>query len=714
MLPRTLDLAALFPPASLSQWRTLVDADLAGAPFERKLVTHTYEGLYVQPLYTRADVPPLADPSGFSGFMPMTRASTALGNARPGGAAAPSLQPRTGWDLRQEYSQPDPAAANAAIRDDLEGGVSSVLIRFDACARAGLDPRTPAGVALAARDGIAIHDVSALDRTLDGVHLEMIRVVLEAGAEFLPASACLAALLEHRRIAPTACRIAFNADPLAVLARDGHLSSTLEASLAQLASLAAWTSRRYPNATAVRVGTACYHHAGATATQDLAFSMATAVEYLRAMTRAEVSINDAARQIVFSYAVGCNIFLAIAKLRAARRLWARVAEACGADLDSRRMVMHARPSKRVLTTRDPWVNILRNTSCVFAAGIAGADAITSTPFDATVTQPTELSRRLARNTSHLLMDECSLDRVCDPAGGSYYIEHLTDELCDKAWVIFQTIEAQGGMAAALHSGWVRGQIDSALQPRLKNIATRKDAVVGVSEFPDPRPHQAAAAPEVDRAAIIRDACARLAPSTLPKSPPSTTRRSLVESAFALASSGASIADIHASLWQGDDLPAALPAAIHVHPYAEPFERMREASDLYAEQCGHRPSVFFAALGPLAKRLPRVNFCKDLFESGGFRVLGADGDGKPDSIPAAFRESQAHIAVICGTDDAYAAHVATLAPALHAAGARRVVLAGNPGANEPAYRDAGVDRFVYVKCDVVSFLSDLLAEEGVLA
>lgn len=707
MLPRTLDPAALFPPAQLEQWRALVEADLNGAPFDKKLVTHTYEGISLQPLYTRADLS-RDDPSGYSGVMPMTRASRPLGNAQ------------NAWDLRQECTQPDPAIANAIIRDDLEGGATSILLRIDACARNAMDPRELHGATLSARDGIAIYTLDDLDRVLDGVHLNMISIALEAGSAFIPAASLVAALWERRGVKPQACRAAFNADPLAVLARDGHLSTSLSASLRNMAALASWTSARYPNSTSIRVGTAPYHHAGATATQDLAFSIATAVEYLRAMTRAEMPIDAAARQLSFSFAIGCNIFLAIAKLRAARRLWARVAEACGVSEPARRMTMHVRPSKRVLATRDPWINILRNTSCIFAAGIAGADAITSTPHDAPLGEPTELGRRLARNASHLLVEECSIHRICDPAGGAYYIERLADELCDKAWAIFQTIEGQGGMAAALQAGWVRSQIDSAFAPRARNIATRKDALVGVSEFPDPNPLPKPS--PVDRDRIARDAGARLSAHIASRPPlaPALAPGAIhdpgpanVDHAFALAHAGASISEISARLWHAGDPPAHLDVPIHVHPYAEPFEHLREACDLYSDQCGVRPSVFLVALGPLAKRLPRVNFCKDLFIAGGFRVLGGDGDGNPDTLPATFAASHAPVAVICGSDDAYAA-VPTLAPALHRAGARRVILAGNPGANEFAYRDAGVDRFVYVKCDVVSLLTDLLAEEGVYA
>src|SRR5262249_37771197 len=246
-------------------------------------------------------------------------------------------------------------------------------------------------------------------------------------------------LWRRRGVPLDQARGAFNADPLAVLARDGQLPMSPATTLAQMANLAAWTAKHYPNVTAVRVGTAPYHHAGATAAQDLAFGMATAVEYLRAMTQAGLSVDVAAGQILFSISLGTHHFLALAKLRAARRLWARVVQACGGSPAAGAMCIHARVSKRVLTLRDPYVNLLRNTAACYAAALGGADAITSVPFDAVAGPPDSFSRRIARNTSLILQEEAHLHRVIDPAGGSSYLEWLTNQVAKHAWHIFQEI-----------------------------------------------------------------------------------------------------------------------------------------------------------------------------------------------------------------------------------------------------------------------------------
>jgi methylmalonyl-CoA mutase len=693
-----------FPPISYQAWRSLAEADLEGAPFEQKLVTHTYEGIDIQPVYTRADWPSEKDPDGFPGLAPFVRGTSPLGAVQ------------TGWDLRQEHAHPDPVLTNQAILEDLQGGVASLLLRLDIAARNGLDPDDPAAEALAGRDGLMAYHVDDLDIALANVHLDMIGVTLEAGAAFLPAAALLAALWRRRGVAPEHARGAFNADPLAVLVRDGQLPVSSSA-LTLMADLAAWTARTYPHVTAVRVGTAPYHHAGATAAQDLAFGMATAVEYLRAMSRAGLDIDSAARQILFSISLGTHHFLAVAKLRAARRLWARVIEACGGSPAAAAMHIHARVSKRVLTLRDPYVNLLRNSVACFAAGIGGAEAITSVPFDAAVGLPNDLSRRIARNTVVILQEEAHLNRVIDPSGGSWYLGWLTDRIADKAWGIFQDIERDGGMIQAILDGRIAQQIDSAFAPRAKNLARRKEGITGVSEFPNiAEPPVVRPAP--DRITLRADAVARLAKSRRRNTalghlagtdlrPAGSTAALAVEAALA----GASVGQLARAL--GFHIEPTTIAPLTPHPFAQPFEELRAASDSWQVFHGKRPRAFLVNMGSAAHHTARATYAKNFFEAGGFEVIGSNGFREVSDAATAFTQSGATIAIICSSDKLYPDIVPRLAPALKAAGARTVVLAGNPAANEIAWRDAGVDRFIFIKCDVLGILREMLCEEGVL-
>jgi methylmalonyl-CoA mutase len=707
MLQPEIKLRDDFPPTSYEEWRALVEKDLKGAPFERKLISHTYEGIDIEPLYTADHGPDRDQPAGLPGFWPYTRGGHPLGGSE------------CGWDIRQEYLAPDPRRLNGAILDDLAQGVTSAVVRLDMAGRLGLDPAGADAAGLVARDGTTITTLDDLAAAMQEVRLEAIGVGLESGAAFMPAAALMLALWKQRDQLNDEARGSLGADPLAALARDGKLNMSAARAMQLTADLAAWTDRNLDHVRAVRVSTTPYHHAGATAAQDLAFSMATGVAYLRALADAGLDVSAAARQIDFQYSVGTQLFLAIAKLRAARQLWARVVEASGGDDDAARMQMHVQPSQRVMTERDPWVNMLRNTVCCFAGAIAGAESITSMPFDAPLGRPTAQSRRIARNTQIVLHEESQLHRVVDPAGGAWFIESLTTELCDKAWAIFQEIEREGGMLRVLESGWVAGQIDAAFAPRLKNIARRKDPITGVSEFPNLGESEVKTEP-VDESAIARAAAERLAARDARSFEPALATLAaampgdgtLTDAAIEAALAGASIHEMFAAVKDGEE-PATI-APLTPHPYAEPFEALRDASDDHLARCGQRPRVFLANMGPIAHHTARATYSKNFFEAGGFEVVTNNGFTSADDAATAFEASGANIAVICSSDKLYPEFIPDTAPKLRQRGARTIVLAGHPGEHEAAWKDAGVDRFIFMKCDVLATLRELLTEEGVLS
>jgi methylmalonyl-CoA mutase len=698
MLPAKFTIKDDFQPATYDQWRALAEADLKGAPFDQRLVTHTYEGIDIQPLYTKRDQ---RDDEGLPGSPPFVRGSQPLGAVT------------AGWDLCQEHAHPDLTVSNRAILEDLFGGVTSILLRPDLAVRDGFDPDDPAAAELAGRDGLMAYSVADLDAALSDVELSMVGISLDARAAFLPAAAMLVGLWRKRGIISDQSRGAFNADPVGVLARDGQLPLQPVAALALVADLAKWTSENYPNVTAVAADSSPYHHAGATAAQDIAFAVATGVEYLRAMTAAGLEIDKAATQIAFSFSLGTHHFLAISKLRAARRVWSRIVEACGGSPSAQAMHIAARISRRVLTERDPYVNLLRNTVAVFAAGVGGAETITSLPFDSTTGLPDDFSRRIARNTALILQEEAQLHRVIDQPGGSWFLDSLSEEVADKAWTIFQQIERQGGMLQALQSGWIAAQIDSAFEPRAKNIARRKEGITGVTEFPDvreaPVKHAAPDIAALRESAAKRIAAARQESKSLAAISSSTSK---TEAAVGAAAQGATIGQL-ASAFGFHREPFEI-QPLELRSFAEPFEELRNASDTWEQKHGRRPSVFLANMGPVSQHTTRATFSKNFFEAGGFAVISNDGFHDADAAAAAFTKSGAPIAVICSSDKLYPELVPQLAAKLNGAGAKTVVLAGNPGANEQAWRAAGVDRFIFMKCDVLATLRDMLRQLGVLA
>lgn len=693
----TLSLAGDFPAATKDQWLAAVEKALKGAPFDKKMLTRTYEGITLQPLYTLDDWKPEGDPSGLPGFAPYTR----------GGAVAG--QRVSGWDVRQLHTHPDPAAVNKAVLADLERGATSVTLRLDLAARQGDDADQATN--LAGLAGVMAYTSADFDTVLTGVYEDLATVALEGGAAFLPAAALLAGHWTVKGVDARTVKAAFNADPIGCLAASGEIAGGIDAALKAMADLAAWTAANAPHVTAVRVDTGPYHLAGATETQDLAVAMATAVAYLRAMTDAGMDVNEAARQIVFALPVGTEQFLGIAKLRAARRLWGRIMEACGVAEEAGRMRLSACTAERVVSQRDPWVNMLRTTVTTFAAAVAGADSITVLPFDAMLGLPTEFARRIARNTQLVLMEESNLDKVIDPAGGSWYVETLTEQVADEAWTLFQDIEKHGGIVACLESGHILAKIDAAHTARARNIATRKDPITGVSEFPNIHEKPVdVVKPDLDglrRAAAGRTREARKAVG-LPVA--DLGSGAVMAAAVAAAAEGATIGALFAAVSGSGE--ATVVKALPQRRLAAEFEDLRDASDEYMVHTGARPRVFLANLGRIAAFTARATYAKNFFEAGGIEAVGTEGYDSADACAAAFKTSGASIAVLCSSDDVYADLAEQTAAALKAAGCKKLFLAGAPGDRKDAYTAAGIDTFVFLGCDALDILRSTLAFMGV--
>ena len=635
-----LTLAADFPDATRSQWRGLVDAVLKGGSFDT-LVSHTADGIEIQPLYSRDAVTVLDE---MPGQAPFTRGRRAVGT--PDGA----------WGIRREQRHPDPAVANAQIIEDLERGATSIWLAVD-IGGAGLV------------NGVVIGGFDDLDRSLDAVHLELVTIVVDAGARFAGAAGLLMELWDQRGIGGDQRQANFGADPLRCLASKGRLDQGLDQSLVELVELARQTTS-WPSVRAIEIDTAPYADAGAGEAQELAVMTATGVSYLRAMTEAGMDIDAAAHQIGFTVSADADVFATIAKIRAARRIWAHTVMSAGGSESSAAPPISIRTSSRMMSRRDPWVNILRTTAACFAAGVGGASSVTVQPFDAAIGLPDDLARRIARNTQLLLQEEAHVGRVTDPAGGSYYLESLTDQFANRAWSVFQWIEASGSMSQVLSDGSLAAAISEVYRSRQADIASRTESLTGVSEFPD-----------LDEVAV--------------------TRQPVDAGPFRAAAQGSDSAGGTA------DLPApgvaTLVDPLPVHRLAEDFEALRDTCDAIVEATGKRPAVFLANLGSIAEHTARATYARNFFGAGGIEAIGTTGFDDELSVAAAFRASGARLAVICGSDARYADRAGSTARALVAAGATRVYLAGNPGDRRAADEEAGVDEFVHVGVDVVASL-----------
>lgn len=593
------------------------DAAELGAEPDRLLDSPTYEGFPIRPLYTGLDAVPEAP---LPGQWPFVRG----GDARRDVLA--------GWKVAETFPIVAGASAgtvNGAVLVALTEGVGALVLR------------------VGGQTGVAAGE---LDRLLEGVFVDLVPVILDAGADFVAAADALLPLLadfddeQQARLS-----VDLGADPLTA-----PLSGRDAPAPADVAGIATKVAGR-AGIRVVTVDGPALHNLGASAAWELAGAIAAGVDSLRLLTAHGVSVSDALRQISFRFAADDDQFMTIAKLRAARRLWARVAEVAG-DRDGGAATVHAVSSSPMMAQRDPWVNMLRTTLAAFAAGVGGADTVVVQPFDAAIPSglpgtATSFSRRMARNTQLLLLEESHLGRVLDPGAGSWFIEDLTTQLAAQAWAHFQDLEARGGFVAARDH--LADQIAAVRDKRAEDIAHRKAALTGINEFPN-----------------------------LSEAP----------------------------------LPVGHPGAQHdsdenVVRYAAGFEALRDRSDRYLAEHGARPSAVLLPLGPLAEHNIRTTFAANLLASGGIEAVNP---GPVDAAGVAAAADGHQIAVICGTDARYGDEAAQIVAAARAAEISHIYLAGPERAlGDGSSQDAGArpDDYLTAKIDAVEALSTLLTRLG---
>jgi methylmalonyl-CoA mutase len=586
-------------PAPEAAWQALVAEALKGARFE-SLSSTTYDNLVIEPLYPRAK------------------------EARP-------IETRAGgtpWAVMQRIDLPDAEAANAQILDDLTNGANGIVLVFPGST-------SDYGYALSPTE-------EAIARILHGVQLDAgIALELEFGPPSRDASQIIAQRVRALGLTPPSVDIRFGFDPIGAMATRGIAQPWSELAPIVTGLIADFAAQGFRGPFAL-ADARPVHAAGGSEGQELAFALAVAVAYLRALEAAGIALDDARRFIFFRLAADQDQFLTIAKFRALRKLWARVEQACG--LAPKPTFVAAETAWRMMTKRDPHGNIVRATIAALAAATGGADALTVLPFSAALGLPDAFARRIARNTQTILIEESNLHRVADPAAGSGAIEALTDTLCRTGWTLFQEIEQAGGAAASLEQGLIQRNVATIRAKRETDIARRKDTLIGTSDFPD----------------LAEEAVSVLqAPQA--------------------ASAGAGM--------------GALPRI----RLAEPFERLRDRSDAILGRTGSRPKVFLACLGRPADFNARAGFAKSLFESGGIEAVQGDGS----NVVKGFKDSGTKFACLCSSDKVYEREAADAAKALATAGAKHIYLAGKPSENREALAAAGT--FLHQGCDTLKLL-----------
>ena len=690
-----------FVPSDYEAWKEAAVAALKGAPFEKAMYTSTYEGITLDPLYTASDTQDLRAARTFPGSYPLRGASAAGNLCRP-------------WEIAQFCDETLPGDAHKGIVHELDRGASTAAFVLDGCTLEGLDADvdgTEGGVSVSSLD-----DLDALLGDLPARH----PLYIYAGASALPFLALLDALAAKRKIPLETIAGCVGADPLGALLERGSLPAGLDALFDEMAQTFAWARDRETPLRTVLIRGSVFHNGGASAVQEVACAMTSAIETLRALRERGVDVAEFSRRLRFEFSLSSNFFMEIAKLRAARCVWAQVASSFGGDAEAQRAQIFGRTSLFTKTVYDPYVNMLRNTTEAFSGVVGGVDGLTVGCFDEALRPGSEFSRRVARNAQVLLQKEFNLLQPEDPAGGSWYVEKLTDELARKAWEELQRIEAAGGFLKSVREGVIQRDIQSVLQQRFKRLAQRADRAVGTNMYPNPaEPLPEFAEPDrraqrAERAEALRRFRAGRDGGAVERALDGAAASGTVSSAADAASAGATLGELRAALGRkGDGALSVEP--ILPHRWTEQYEAMRRRTEAFEAEKGDNFKVFLANMGPIPQHKARADFIASFMEVAAFEVLRNDGFAEVGECAAAAVASGADIAVICSTDVAYPELVPPLARAIkEKCPGMGVYLAGAPAAEfKDTYVEAGVDGFINIRSNCLETLTGFQRAKGML-
>jgi methylmalonyl-CoA mutase len=704
-------LLAEFPAPTFEDWRKLVEAELKGAPFDKRMLTPTYEGITLRPIYRREDIAGLPHVNSFPGFAPFVRGSSASGYLK---------EP---WAVSQEIVCSSPTEFNHAARNSLSRGLNALNMVLDKATRNGHDPdwAQPAEVGMG---GLSISTREDLDRALDGMDLAKTSLFIRSGASAMPFAALLVALSRKRGMKTAELSGCIEMDPLGVLAHEGTLPQSPAGAYREMAALTHWAAAHAPNLQTICVHSRSWHESGGSAVQELAFTLATGVEYLRELEKRGAEVNVAAPRMRFAMTVGVNFLMEIAKLRALRMLWSRAVGAAGGNDAAQRLSLHVRTSQWNKTQSDPYNNLLRVTVEAFAGVLGGCESMQAGAFDEVVRTPDDVSLRIARNTQLVLQKECDLTQVVDPAAGSWCIESLTAELAGKAWELFQEVEKRGGMETALRGGFPQQTVAATAAEKLKAVSRRLDSIVGVNQYANPS-EKPLARPEVNMAAFHKRRVQQVTShrtsledweneAVLDKLSREVDFQGsdLFEACVEAISAGATLGETARALRIADTAcPSITP--VKLRRAAERFERLREAMAKRQNRDGHAAKVFLCNLGGLRDYKARADFSRGFFAAGGYEVISPEGFATPEDAADAFGKSKARIAVICSTDEKYPGLVPQAVRAIRAVRPDTViVLAGYPQDQVEAHRQAGVDEFIHVRADAAEVLGKFHSRLGI--
>ncbi len=663
-----------FPPVSEEEWKEQVVKDLRGKEFE-KLIWKTYENLDVNPFYTEKDLEPIEyQLNSLPAEFPYIRGTNANNND---------------WKINQEIFAKSIKDANMLAASSIAGGADCVTFNCS--------------IEADGYSGIPIQNKDDILNLLVGINIKDIQIHFKCARA---ATALLALYINEakkRGINLETLHGSVDIDPLGDLILEGTFSKGEQNSFNELRELISYLDDNMPNFKCLKLHSSTFHNSGASITQELAFTLAQGVEYLDRLTEMDLSVDQICGMMSFSFSVGSNYFMEIAKLRAARALWAQIIEQYPVkDASSKMMDIEVTNSSWNKTMYDPYVNMLRGTVETMAAAIGGAGTITVRPLDAEFEIPDEFSIRMARNTQLMLKHESYLERISDPSAGSYYIENLTNSIAKEALRQFLEIESQGGYIQALKSGFIQNQIEATRQSRDINIATRKDIFLGVNQYPN----------------LQETISNKIKTKRVPIAPESSGNKISTENKLSIRyaidyikSDDVYVGDLLIDSTGGEEIKIS-----PLKPYrgAQEFEELRLLTEKHFRDTKMRPKVFLMTIGNPSMRTARASFSANFFGCAGFEIIDNMGFDSPEQGVKAALENKADIVVICSSDDEYPEFAPEICSLLNDGNKNiKVVVAGNPKGHIKELEEAGVDDFIHIRSNALDILKKYQEILGVL-
>ncbi len=633
-----------FPPVATSEWEARITDDLKGADYQKKLFWKTTDGFDVKPYYRAADLPESTLTDVLPGQYPFIRGNNTLSND---------------WEIRQDIETDDIQEANRLAIDAIKRGAT--------------------GLGLVTTNLESESDVAEL---LNDICPSEASLHFGAAASYTEMLKLVASHCKSMKLPADKMKGSFDFDPISYVLLNGEFWKSEKSDMAQVAAMVKLGMELMPSMKVINVNGHYLNSAGATLVQELGFSLASGSEYLEAATSAGVKVDDAAGRMMFSFGIGSNYFLEIARLRAARMLWAKIVEQYKPQReDSMQMHIHCNASAWNKTLFDPYVNLLRTTTEAMSAIIGGTQSLSILPFDTFYKDPDEFSNRLARNQQIILKEEVYLDKVVDPSAGSYYIENLTQLIAEAAWKVFLEIEEKGGMLEAVKSGFVQDIVEKSAGERINDIANRRIIQLGTNQHPNPGEEMLAKIHFAEEDEMLE------------------------EELYADD-------DTEFDGDEDDDAPTTY-KKLTLFGGSDAFDQLRLATEQHVAEGNKKPGVFLFNIGNLAMRKARAMFATNFFGCAGYEIFDNAGFNTVDEGIKEAIDSKAEIIVICSSDDEYATLGPEIAEKLKAADEGiNIVVAGNPKESIEVLKKAGVDEFIHVRSNLLETLETFQEKLGI--